>query len=182
MNNSQSQNQVYPDHNQQNKLSDLPTGTVPLESVDKSTYEMQLSGIVFTGIFGAVSSLSVLNNFFILLSEDYFTQNLIEFSYWCLFAYFAVTAIFSREHLADDKPNVKKMWPILTAVFIKFFWAVEIGNLQYDLTKLLVLCGGHILVLIGFHYCYFAGKDSWVHGQTFKPWIKTDYESIGCQV
>lgn len=185
-----SENQIYPQYYKE-KNFDLPAG-VPMSAVPtterapKFPFEMQIPGIVFTGSIGLISLLMAINavncaNF--SFDVDFYRTccDFIDVAHWGLFVYFLVMAVVFPNYLAGDKPDISKIWPITTAIFIRLFWILQ--SVELDAKEVLMVLMGRALILAGFYFCYFAGKDAWPLGNIFRPWNnKMNYETVNEQV
>lgn len=186
LNMNDSQNRIYPESLHEKQFvppMGVPMSTVPMESPPKSRYAMQISGMVFTGIIGLISGLmlcsTVYNDLLSFQSLYVLAWALIQSLYWVLYVFFVAMAMAFPNYLNDEKPaDNKKCWPIFTAVFIKLFWIFEAINSETEWRRIVFPFIGQAAILICFHFCYVAGKDSWPYGDCFKPWIKCSYEPL----
>ena len=144
------------------------------DKVPKFPFEMQISGLIFTCSICFISIFMVLK--FASVSFLLGIRALVDLVYWSLFFYFAIMVIAFPDYLADEKPNIARLWPIATASFLRLFWILESDEISSK--SILMVLLGRALILVFFYFCYFVGKDVWPLGNIFKPWIRINYESV----
>lgn len=185
-----SENQIYPQYYHEKNFvlpAGVPMSAVPTtERAPKCPIEIQIPGIVFTGSIGLISFLMAINavhraNFSFDIDFYRTCCDFIAVAYWGLFVYFSAMAVVFPNHLADDKPDISNIWPIVTAVFIRLFWILQSAEL--GVKEVLMVLLARALILAGFYFCYFAGKDAWPLGNIFRPWNnQMNYETVKEQV
>ena len=179
--------QIYPELVQTKNFA-LPAG-VPMSAVPtmgrnkEFPFIYQLSGMIFTGFIGLISLLMIINEFY--LPDFVFDINfysicsiIVSLAYWGLLAYFSIMATAFPDYLANDKPEIFKIWPIAVATFLRLYWMLETTETKIEV--LLPFMLGRVSIFVGFYYCYFAGKDAWPLGTIFRPWKneKLEYEEV----